>query len=523
MRTSTWNQLAKAIAFISAVLCVYAVRQVDADFWGYLDAGRLFATQGLTHTDPFAYTSAHSPWITFEYGAELALWWAYRYGGTLGLLALKGLLGGACLACVYATFRAVDTRTSTWLPLFLLTASGVSRFFLFRPQLFTFALFAAFVLILFRHALGKRSALWCLPLGTALWVNTHGGFVAGLAAIGLTIALETAGALHALGWQPQAIVRRTRALWIALGCSVVATFANPLGPRVWVYVLTELTHGTNRRYIREWAPATFQNDAWSTWVLIVIALSLSLAAIAALLLGRATSRRAIGAPPLMWALTGVPLLVMAAQSVRHTPLAAIWAGPVIALLAAEVADELASRAIFRQAWFVLRGLAVVPVMLTVFVVSSTPAPRIRTDGAILGRTHPCRAVGSLRATGVKAHLYTPLWWGSYVTWHLYPSVQVAMDGRNISLFPDTMVEENLRFYTRPAPDVDPGVPLRYDTDLLLVPTDSPAIARVRGDARWRELYGDSDAAVFSRTDRPSVLAALRLDPAPSTSCPAYFQ
>jgi hypothetical protein len=156
------------------------------------------------------------------------------------------------------------------------------------------------------------------------------------------------------------------------------------------------------------------------------------------------------------------------------------------------------------------------------VVAELPSPRIRTDGFVLGRTHPCGAVEYLRATGVKGHLYNPLWWGSYVTWNLYPAVQVAMDGRNITVFPDDMVKENLRFYTRPASDVNPGLPLEYDTDLLLVPADSPAIGPVRRDARWRELYADRDAAVFSRADR--TLAVAHLSPRPTqAACPAYFQ
>jgi len=68
---SQWNAVASAIAVAGALICVYAVRQVDPDFWGYLDAGRLFAAHGVTSHDPFAYTTSHSAWITFEYGAEL--------------------------------------------------------------------------------------------------------------------------------------------------------------------------------------------------------------------------------------------------------------------------------------------------------------------------------------------------------------------------------------------------------------------------------------------------------------------
>jgi hypothetical protein len=224
----------------------------------------------------------------------------------------------------------------------------------------------------------------------------------------------------------------------------------------------------------------------------------------------------------MWAMSAVPLLIMAWLSVRHTPLAAIWTGPVIVIVAGDCAGVLAVRPTFRRAWFVLRGLAVIPVALTAWVITAAPSARIRTDGSVLGATHPCGAVGYLRAAGVTGHVYNPLWWGSYVTWNLYPSVRVAMDGRNISLFPDALVEENLRFYTQASSETDPGIPLRYDTDLLLVPTDSPVIDRVRVDRRWRQLYADTDAAVFARSDRPFASADARAGSEPVGSCPAYF-
>jgi hypothetical protein len=514
---------ATATACVGAALCVYAVRQVDPDFWGYLLAGHLFADQGLTASDPFAYTSTGSQWITFEYGAELVLWSAYRYGGSLGLLALKGLLGGACLACVYATFRTLEVRVSVWLPLFLLTASGVSRYFLFRPQLFTFALFAAFVLVLFRHLLDKRAPLWVLPVAMVVWVNTHGGFVAGLSAIGLAIGLQAAAAVGAFGWKPRSILRRTRALWIAFAFSAVVTWVNPLGVRVWVYVVSELLHDTNRRYINEWAPASFSNDPWSFCVLILLALALAVASL--ILVTRSSTAPLLRAGPShrLWAISCLPLLSMAFLSVRHTPLAAMWIGPITAMLGSGAAGALALRPLPRRVWFLVRGLAVVPVVLTGFVVLGDPGAGIRTDGFVLGRTHPCRAVAYMRAAGVQGHVYNPLWWGSYISWNLYPAVRVAMDGRNISLFPDALVEENLRFYIAAAAEVDPGVPLRYDTDLVLVPTDSPVISRVRRDHRWRVLYEDSDAALFSRTDRPFVAADARFESALPASCPTMFE
>jgi hypothetical protein len=314
------------------------MRQADPDFWGYLSAGRLFAEQhGLVSEDPFAFTAPGHRWITFEYGAEVALWFAYRYGGALGLIAFKSLLGGTALFFLAAAFRTMSDRPPVWVPLFLVCASGLSRFFLFRPQLFTFAAFAFFTSVLFRHLRGSRTRLWLLPLVMIAWANAHGGFVAGLGAIALTIGLRAIQTLADCGWHPRRMIRSCRPLLLTLAASALATFANPQGARLWAYVLTELTHTTNRQYIREWSPATFANDAWSTSVLIVLALALLL--VAAVSAARWT-RTTPGPPTFAWAASAMPLVVMSFVSVRHVPLAAIWAGPIVALLGSEHAERL---------------------------------------------------------------------------------------------------------------------------------------------------------------------------------------
>jgi hypothetical protein len=73
-----------------------------------------------------------------------------------------------------------------------------------------------------------------------------------------------------------------------------------------------------------------------------------------------------------------------------------------------------------------------------------------------------------------------------------------MDGRNISLFPDALVTENLRFYTDDPESVDLQVPVRHDSDFLLVPTDTPALPRIERDPRWQRIHADDDSVVFVR-------------------------
>jgi hypothetical protein len=502
---------------------VYAVRQVDPDLYGYLAYGRLFVERGgLSTHDPFAYTSAGLSWITFEYLAHAALWGAYHYGGPAGLIALKSLVGGVALVFLFVAIRQATTDPYIWVPAFVLCASTLSRYFLFRPQLFTFAFFAAFVAVLFRYLVRARAPLWLLPIAMVAWANTHGGFVAGLGAVGLAIVLRALQNTAVASWRARSLFAGTGPLWATLAACTGATFVNPFGVRLWIYVLTELSHGTNRRYIAEWAPATFTNDPWSAAMLTLISATIVLLTWLCYRL-----RRAADPPAWYWAASAVPLIALGFLSVRHVPLAAIWAGPVIAVLGSRIQNDVGSFALGRRLWFLARGFAVVPALLTCWIVLAHPAPTITADGVVLGRTHPCGAVDYLRANAITGNVYTPLWWGAYVTWQLYPAIRVSMDGRNISLYSQEMVLENLKFYTDKASDVNVGAPLRFDTDFLLIPSDSPAVSPLSTDRRWQTVYSDQDAVLLLRADarHAGTVSHLRAQASSfrAESCPTVFK
>src|SRR6185295_10108144 len=234
------RQFASVVAVVGAAVCLYSMRQADPDLWGYLTYGRLFAeSRGLTSQDPFSYTASGFQWMTFEYGAQLLLWGAYHFAGPIGLIVLKCIVGGAALGCLLIAVRTTTREPFIWVPVFLLCTSAICRFFVFRPQLFTFACFAFFVAVLFRFLLHRRAPLWALPLVMLAWANVHGGFLAGLGAVALVIMLRTSENATALGWRSGRLAEGTGRLWVTLAACTAVTFINPLGPRVWVYIITE--------------------------------------------------------------------------------------------------------------------------------------------------------------------------------------------------------------------------------------------------------------------------------------------
>jgi hypothetical protein len=489
------RRLLAGFALLAAAAAVYATRSADADLWGHLRYGRLIVEgRGLPAADPFAYTSAGQAWFSHEYLSQVLLWLAYAGGGPFGLVALKCLVGGAAVYLLWSAVRLGADDARVWFPVLLLTAHIVARWFLFRPQLFSFLLFALFVRELFAHLLDRRARLGLLPVALAAWVNLHGAFVAGLGAVGLALLLRAVQRYnaHKAGTPPPSLAP----LGLTLAACLGATLVNPLGWRLWCYVGTELTWDVNRRFIAEWRPLDWHEDTWTarTFVGLLAALAAACAA--------AGPRRLVGGLRCwQWLVSCVPLAFLACRSVRHVPVCATWAAPVLALLAQRAYDAwctgtggLTPR---RSPWLwaAASGLAAVPAVMTLLAVLARPAPVVSTAGPVFGAHAPYGAAAFLRANGLAGRVYNPLWWGSYLTWELYPDVLVAMDGRNVTLFPAGDVDENLTFFLTAQADLE--APWRHASDFLLVPADAPVLPRLRADGRWAVLYDDGDAVLFA--------------------------
>ncbi len=485
------------LAWAAALVAVYSLRTADADLWGHLCYGKLFLNNGgRIVPDPFAYTTEGRQWSNHEYLAQMALAQVSLWFGSPGLIGLKCVLGVLAVLCLYGCLRTVTAEPRLWAPLLMLVSQSLCRWYQFRPQLFTYVLFAFFVLILFRYLLNRSRLIWVLPLLMPLWVNLHGGFLAGIGAVGLALAGCILQAANREGW-------RWKALWasawplslVLLGC-FAGSLLNPLGWRLWPYLATEFGHKENGIYLEEWKPVSLQEQPWTALLLgLLLGVLLLLA-----LLAQLKTNRVAGLAPWQWLLSCLPLTAMALLSQRHIPILTIWVTPVLGLLAQSVATSWEGRAVWERGWLTVCGLVLIATVLFDRAVLTDPRPRISTAGA-LGKNDPQGVLTALRQSQAHGNLYTPLWWGSYFTSELYPEthLKVSMDGRNVTLFAPGDVTDNLKFYMDQDADLD--IPFKKNPllpDYLVVPADSPVIPRVRNDPRWVLLFEDDQASLFQR-------------------------
>ena len=162
--------------------------RVDTDIWWHLRAGADTLDNGMIRADPFSFTKLGEAWIDHSWGAEIishALWAVGGYGALellTGLLALAGGVfvylmssGGTYLRCCVVGLASL-TASVFWAP---------------RPQMFTYALSALVLYVLFLRRYRGIDVLWLLPVVMLVWANLHGGFAIGLALIAGVLVGET--------------------------------------------------------------------------------------------------------------------------------------------------------------------------------------------------------------------------------------------------------------------------------------------------------------------------------------------
>jgi hypothetical protein len=225
---------------VLAVACAKPI--VDSDLWFHLAYGRQMIERGslvLDHTT-FSWTPSDNVVIYCAWIAQLVLLALHKIGDLPLLFALRyGIFLGVILAAAwYARRTAVASHPLVWMAALLAVLMSSSAQ-LIKPQIFSYALMTAVVLTwaCIRSGAAHAARLaYALPVLMLIWVNTHGGFVAGLA----FLALAAGGEWLNARWSPDIAlpIDVRRQVSIAGGLSLGATF---LTPYLWRYPLQFLT------------------------------------------------------------------------------------------------------------------------------------------------------------------------------------------------------------------------------------------------------------------------------------------
>ena len=511
-----WDIAVAALTLSSALLLVIRTA-ADPDLWGHVLFGLdLPQTGELPQTDPYSYVSGGHPWINHEVLSELAFGLGYQAAGTFGLMLLKALVTMSIVVILYRHMirRGLPTvRASIVLILTIfamLTALGT-----LRPHLFTL-FFYLLTLMVIERADGHTAWLWALPAIFALWINFHGGVLAG---VGILIIWSGIRIVLSL-WKPGLVGGRGPSrprLALVIVASFVALLLNPYLWKLPYFLFTTAT--VPRPDISEWHPVGITT--------VPGVLYLTLVAVTLLV------REQVRERPVLW-FTVAATALLPLMAIRHLSLFALTFGVLLAEPIARAwasvgraEDEgagLRSDAVWgdeaereSDATAPPRRSLVRPALVAaslfaalMFVGSSAPSfvcIPIR-PGPSIG--FPSRAIGLLDASGAEGNLAIHFNYGEYAIWHLNGRFAVSMDGRRETVYPDSIYNDALLFQGGRG-DWD-AILDDHPTDLALVPRTTPTYNLLQLKPGWGLAYEDTLVGVFVRDGWEGVELLAKADP-----------
>lgn len=442
---------------------------LENDTWWHLALGRWMVEHGtIPLYEPFTSLREGALWVRSGWLADLLFWLAHRVAGVPGLNLLTSLIVAGTTLVLWSrtSGRLVMRVVVVTVAVLAMTVAAEPR-----PYVLALPLLATVEYVLHRERLGSTALLWLLPLLSIVWANVHGTFIL----IPILTSLELLGAVISRG---SLSTERARRLLVATGLVVAAPVVNPFGWELLMYPMT-VARLSSLSLIEEWSPtlAVFpENVVYVT--LVGLAGSVAWRS-------RAYLRTEEAGRLVLFSL-------VAGSAVRHLPLLAVVATPVVARLA-EVGQGDVESGAGAQPRGRIHGIVLLTVTALTAALLGWPGVSPTRNTERLQATFPVEAMPALMATTVAGErIYHPYGWGGFVLWETQDR-RSFVDSRT-ELFGDELVMLTASI-ARAGPGWEQTLS-RYDTDVILARRGS-ALDVAAGE-RWDLVYGDDVAVIYRR-------------------------
>ena len=490
----------------------FSENTVDLDLWGHLVFGQHMLHSGtIPKTDIYSWTAYGQPWINHEWIAEIILAVFYTAWGGPGILLLKVVVGLAA----FAVCLRLGAQSLSWPARFVawafaaLAVVEISYGFAARPQIFTALFLALELLVLQQVHSGKKLWVLGLPVLFLVWINTHGGVLAGYGLLGLVAGVAT---LQMVWNKTRKTPNRVSAgesagptegktvlvLWLAVLAAGAALLCNPWGPGLLRWLIASVFW--LRPQIAEWNPTPLNGEHAVFYIVL---------ALAAFSWTFTTRKR------LWWELAVcVAFAWLGWRALRNAPLFCLIALALVPphLVSAmtrfrrhlERLEALGRQAAFQNIATLFSAGAAVGIAVATFTLHKEHPLTMEVPRS----QYPIGAIAFLQGHQLQGRILAFFDWGEMVIFRL-PGCPPSLDGRLDTCYSRELIDAHWKFYN--GEPFDERVLDLRQADFALLPAHLAGAAVLARHRDWQVIYYDDLAVIMARdVERFSQLRSLPL-------------
>ncbi len=465
---------------------------MDGDTGWHIRTGEyILAHHSVPVHDLFSFSKPDAPWYAWEWLTDVIYAVLFRIGSLKAIVLFAGVViaAFATLLLRYMLWRGANALLAVLIT--LLAVGSSSMHFLARPHLATLILLPAGIWMVESDRRKNTPWIWALIPVTVVWTNLHGGFFVFLACL---ILLVIGSAVESwLGRPSWPAVRRYSILSAAC---LAASVVNPYGIELHTHIFTYLRSDWIKNLIQEFQAPTFRSEGQLQFEGLLIA--------GLVLTGLLLKKQRI--TEALWILF---LAHSSLTSVRHAPLFAAVAGPIIAcelsaawtLWASGLGKSSVVRILHQLGEDLSPGFrrsSLWPAVV-ILVLAAMDAP-IKWPRDFPSEAFPTAMVRENASLLQSGRLLTTDQWGDYIIYCFYPRQKVFMDGRS-DFYGETLGRDYLHLlqgtYDWPA------VLERHGFEVALLPVEWPLSGLLKMDPSWHVVKDDKHAILFERIGRKS--------------------
>jgi len=457
----------------------------DADTGYHIRAGEyILENLKVPDHDIFSYITPPIPWTAHEWLSEVIFALIHKVSGLSGLVVAMTIAIASVYSILLKFLRSSGMNIIVAALIVALAAGASTIHWLARPHIFSLFLTLIWYIILDTYRVKKQNYLYLLPPLMVLWVNLHGGFIAGFMLLAVYITGNLLTAIFVKEDRHRAS-NQMKILLMFFSFCLLAALLNPQGYKILLFPFTLTTNKFIMDNVSEWLSPNFHTDLRYEYMLLLMIFVFGISIL------KLTAIETI----LVILFTHMSLF-----SARYVPLYAIILSPILGRQIDHLIMNLRDRKLVKRLLSISDRTAMTDLKTKGYLWSFITVLALIIL-VVTGKVHyafdkeklPVDAVQFMKKEKITGNMFNNDEFGDYIIYAAWPEYKVFFDGRS-----DMYGVKRMKEYIKVV-RIEQGwdeVFKKYNINWIIYNANSSLSRFLFERDDWKLIYADKVANIF---------------------------